>query len=149
MVLFNFNTSYVTVQQQFPLDKKDKRSKFQYILCYGSTFLGLLRARVPVQNFNTSYVTVQLNDYYFYLSSLRNFNTSYVTVQHYWNEIHGEKKFISIHPMLRFNRGVSPVLILSPRISIHPMLRFNSKLWIVLRKPLPISIHPMLRFNLL
>ena len=79
-------------------------SRFQYILCYGSTFLWIFIV-LCVRYFNTSYVTVQhaltiIRTYIFIISihlMLRfnlfkivkiynvrsNFNTSYVTVQHF------------------------------------------------------------------
>ena len=78
---------------------------FQYILCYGSTYLIWIFSARP-SHFNTSYVTVQPR----------------LTITSRW--FHQ----ISIHPMLRFNyRGICTCGSVS-RISIHPMLRFNNLL---------------------
>ena len=54
--------------------------KFQYILCYGSTFC-LTQQTPKAIHFNTSYVTVQPLSYNFHRLWQSNFNTSYVTVQ--------------------------------------------------------------------
>ena len=142
-------------------------TKFQYILCYGSTISRNFTQRF-LADFNTSYVTVQPPPY------VRVTNNS----------------FISIHPMLRFNshtatqphshtgfqyilcygstgskRRMSQLsfdfntsyvtvqlahmlpIVLRIIISIHPMLRFNLNLVIHTRINVKISIHPMLRFN--
>ena len=78
--MLHFNTSYVTVQRYFPdmfykyqeisihpmlrfnnirRSNTNPITRFQYILCYGSTFW-LLELELSYRNFNTSYVTVQL-----------------------------------------------------------------------------------------
>ena len=98
---------------------------FQYILCYGSTS-------------------------HIYISSLflSNFNTSYVTVQLIIQKKQTIFRFISIHPMLRFNGTKQGSHKAQGKISIHPMLRFNwVHEWYFSLFP-KISIHPMLRFNL-
>ena len=59
MHMRNFNTSYVTVQLLYKILKIQSNGGFQYILCYGSTFIQLLVLFLRLLNFNTSYVTVQ------------------------------------------------------------------------------------------
>ena len=54
----DFNTSYVTVQPCARGNFGNRRKKFQYILCYGSTFRTFLPLYL-LSYFNTSYVTVQ------------------------------------------------------------------------------------------
>ena len=71
MLRFNKNDELKTI---FPIS-------FQYILCYGSTFLKILIMMMIIY-FNTSYVTVQPQNYDIIVGSGWNFNTSYVTVQH-------------------------------------------------------------------
>ena len=119
--------------------------KFQYILCYGSTKI-LIGMIVQILYFNTSYVTVQLN------STSEN----------------GSPCAISIHPMLRFNVVLSMFFICmvyfntsyvtvqpSNQLSFLPKTKnFNTSYVTVqlYQKNYPklqqlISIHPMLRFN--
>ena len=146
LIIKNFNTSYVTVQQIAWKIPNKKLKKFQYILCYGSTifFGGIFLWK---KNFNTSYVTVQLFlvirvgtklaisihpmlRFNFVriilLILLSNFNTSYVTVQ--------QNLQIIIQFLLgNFNTSYVTVQLIKihssafiyTSISIHPMLRFN------------------------
>ena len=55
-------------------------TKFQYILCYGSTD-AVLSLPTIFRNFNTSYVMVQPSKNYISALGRSDFNTSYVMVQ--------------------------------------------------------------------
>ena len=81
--------------------------KFQYILCYGSTR----------QVFHTFY-TFTLFQYILCYGSTR--------IGH---SVLRFSKYISIHPMLRFNHEHVNARPHAVQISIHPMLRFNPN-WI-------------------
>ena len=118
-----FNTSYVTVQlhrfsycgcyegfqyilcygSTFYATNLNVASRvFQYILCYGSTCISSSSITV-LDYFNTSYVTVQRKIGFLVFLFQVHFNTSYVTVQPSTLIEHTLFRFISIHPMLRFN----------------------------------------------
>ena len=100
--------------------------RFQYILCYGSTFMLYLCYR-RIFYFNTSYVTVQRGCVCQSMRSFCHFNTSYVTVQHWRREQRKPLKEISIHLMLRFNECRFSKTPDASWISIHLMLRFNAR----------------------
>ena len=122
-------------------------TKFQYILCYGST-----------SKQRTGIKTAQKFQYILcYGSTIPNSRNKNMALT------------ISIHPMLRFNWLFTCTCSSEICISIHPMLRFNiakhhphsSKVEYfntsyvtvqrnrpaVLAQAVQISIHPMLRFN--
>ena len=103
--------------------------RFQYILCYGSTFLYIVAIVKELSYFNTSYVTVQPVSSNAFQGCTAYFNTSYVTVQRKTGRPTDNPKTISIHPMLRFNLIIKPKHNIGFRISIHPMLRFNKRKW--------------------
>ena len=98
-------------------------TKFQYILCYGSTDISRCLAVPdgisihPMLRFNPfpkwelfnvikfQYILCYGSTLFSHgsIPSVRNFNTSYVTVQRYFFLQIRRIKTISIHPMLRFN----------------------------------------------
>ena len=142
----HFNTSYVTVQLSdengYPFypkisihlmlrfnSKKNTSvniiSKFQYILCYGST---------AIAGSNEQFLRVF--QYILCYGSTGRGKTN-------WN-----KKGISIHLMLRFNGKTCDCSIILNFISIHLMLRFNCRFFFSRWVCGVISIHLMLRFNL-
>jgi len=86
------------------LFRSDKKSLFQYIICFGSRMYLLQQMKIQV-NFNTSYVSVQV--IFDSVSDIKyaNFNTSYVSVQ------------VILYP------NILNFII----ISIHHMFRFKSK----------------------
>ena len=98
-----FNTSYVTVQLKYAFNADVYLFRFQYILCYGSTFLYIVAIVKELSYFNTSYVTVQPVSSNAFQGCTAYFNTSYVTVQRKTGRPTDNPKTISIHPMLRFN----------------------------------------------
>ena len=59
---------------------KNFDNEFQYILCCGSTGIGIIFP-ILFLDFNTSYVVVQLTHMVFYNFKFNHFNTSYVVVQ--------------------------------------------------------------------
>ena len=79
------------------------KARFQYILCYGSTYVAVvcIRCRTWFQ-------------YILCYGSTKNYD--------YHNDFEDR---ISIHPMLRFNNICMFLRFKVSSISIHPMLRFN------------------------
>ena len=118
---------------------------FQYIPCYGLS-KRLFPFCIPWDNFNTSHVTVYQDVAQWGTQGGPNFNTSHVTVYRLRQRLNIGLIDISIHPMLRFILRLPWSVLSDNSISIHPMLRF-------IRIPIGkadtknhISIHPMLRF---
>ena len=168
--LWNFNTSYVTVQHQNKNQTKGLKSYFN--TSYVTVQLHLMPSSSPsLPNFNTSYVTVQQYSNYFSSIDFSNFNTSYVTVQRkiyrsatgnvtefQYILCYGSTPQDSEGTLIRYDFNTSYVtvqlmglcLILPlKKISIHLMLRFNASRMYSLETRYCISIHLMLRFNVL
>ena len=126
IVIVNFNTSNVTIQQV---------SKFSRSTGNGISIHLMLLFNIPrristlqLYNFNTSNVTIQLAPILKAVGCSSNFNTSNVTIQL-------SHKFIYIYTSLHFNTSnvtIQPDGIRfsysSRLISIHLMLLFNKKI---------------------
>ena len=145
-ILINFNTSYVTVQPPRLAASAGAFLLFQYILCYGSTYLGNgyreyyfgFQYILCYGSTGTRFIRTRRYTEFQYIlcygstqQSMQhsapqpNFNTSYVTVQHTLCTLQKQvlsnfnTSYVTVQHGIRLSRS------LGCRISIHPMLRFN------------------------
>ena len=167
-ILINFNTSYVTVQPPRLAASAGAFLLFQYILCYGSTYLGNgyreyyfgFQYILCYGSTGTRFIRTRRYTEFQYIlcygsTTIKNiiftyplhFNTSYVTVQ--------RDSLLVFTSTTYFNTSYVTVQPVKPRMGINSFGSFNTSyvtvqhfftsLQTIINS---VSIHPMLRFNM-